>query len=84
MILLATSDSMARFVGELALLTIAAVFVGFVISKVMPKSWNPAVFATIVPLLGLGILAYFGNVAAAMALVLFLVLAVMGAVVGVL
>jgi hypothetical protein len=84
MLLLTASQTMARFIGEITLLTIAAVFIGFVVSKILPKSWNPGVFATILPLLGLGVLAYLGNFAAAMALVMFLVLSVMAAVLGIL
>lgn len=65
-----------RFVGEIALMTVAAVFLGFVIEKMLPKSASPRLFATLVPFLALGVLAYLGSYSAATALVLFAVLAV--------
>jgi hypothetical protein len=76
MLFLAVGSTMAQFVGEVALLSLAAILVGFVLSKVVPASWNPTVFAVLVPLLGLATWAYVGSTAAAFALIGFVVLAV--------
>ncbi len=75
-------DLSAQFIGAVSLVTIAAAVVGYIIMKVWPKSWNPSLFAILIPLFGMALAAYYGSTAAATAIVLFLVLAVMGALTG--
>lgn len=70
------ADFGPHFVGELVLLTVAAVFVGFGTFKMLPDKMNPKLFAVMVPFLVLGTLAYLGSYAAATAVVLFVVLAI--------
>lgn len=85
MLLTTTSDIAVlapKFVGEIAILTVAAVFVGFVVYKLLPASASPKLFATLVPFLGLGVLAYMGSFAAATALVLFAGIAIIALALG--
>jgi hypothetical protein len=64
-----------QFVGEVALLSVAAIAVGFALYKFLPPSVSPKVAGALVPFLVLGLMAYLGNVAAATALFVFIVLA---------
>ncbi|MDZ4841291.1 MAG: hypothetical protein SH859_03985 [Hyphomicrobium aestuarii] len=65
-----------RFVGEIALMTVAAVLLGYAVYRALPPSANPKLFGTVVPFFALGLLSYTGSYSAATALVLFLILAV--------
>jgi hypothetical protein len=71
-----------RFIGEIAMLTVGAVFLGFVVSKTWPPNTNPKLFAALVPFLALAMLSYVGSATAATALVLFVGLAVVGLALG--
>jgi hypothetical protein len=71
-----TSSVASRFVGEMALLIIAAVAIGYIIAKFWPKSANPQLFATLIPFTGLAVAAYLGSGAAAAALVGFAIVAI--------
>lgn len=70
------SVAFPRFVGEIALLTVGAVMLGFLVEKALPKPMNPKLFAVLLPFTALGVLAYVGSYSAAAALVLFAALAV--------
>lgn len=83
MLVAAILETWPRFVGEVALLTIAATMVGYLVNRLVPASLNPGLFAVMVPLLILATLAYLGSMAAATALLLFLAIAVLGFVFGV-
>lgn len=65
-----------RFIGEISLMTVAAVLLGYLVFKALPENANPKLFATVVPFAALGILAYTGSYSAATALVLFIGLAI--------
>jgi hypothetical protein len=65
----------ARFVGEVALLTVAAVVLGYATYKVVPKGYGRDFVAGILPFLMLGVLSYLGSIGAAVALVLFVIIA---------
>ena len=72
-----------RTLGEMALIAIGAIVLGYVISKIWPKQHNPGLFGTLAALTLVGGLAYMGNTAAALALGLLIVLAVSAAALGI-
>lgn len=72
-----------RFIGEITLMTAAAVFVGFGTYKALPPSMNPKFFAVLVPFLVLGSLAYMGSYTAATSVVLFILMAIAAIALGV-
>lgn len=82
-LLMMPGASAPSFVGEIALLTVAAVFAGFLVNKVLPASASPQLFAVLVPFTGLGLLAYLGSFAAAAALVLYVGIAVAAVALGI-
>jgi len=75
-ILAATAEFGSRFIGEIVLLTVAAVFVGFGTYKIVPAGMNPKLFGVLVPFLVLGVLAYLGSLAAATSVVIFVLVAI--------
>ncbi|HRK18529.1 MAG TPA: hypothetical protein PK970_06205 [Hyphomicrobiaceae bacterium] len=81
--LISLFDWSARGIGEVMLYAIAATMVGYLISKIWPKAANPGLFAIMIPLFGLSLAAYWGSGAAAMAIVLFIALAIFAAVIGI-
>lgn len=81
--LISLIDWSARGIGEVMLYAIAATMAGYLISKVWPKAANPGLFAVMIPLFGLSLAAYWGSGAAALAIVLFVALAILAAVVGI-
>jgi hypothetical protein len=82
MLIAALTDGWPKFVGEIALLAIGAGLIGFLISKVVPASLNPSLFAVLIPLLILATLAYLGSAAAGTALLILAGLAVAGFLLG--
>ncbi len=72
-----------RFVGEIALMTVAAVLLGYGVYRALPPSAAPKLFGTLVPFTALGALAYFGSYSAATALVFFIILAVIALALGI-
>lgn len=66
-----------RFIGEVALLTGAALFIGLLVAKLLPHTMSPQLFGALVPFMALGALAYLGSYSAATALVLFVVIALL-------
>ena len=66
-----------RLIGEATLICIGAVVVGYIINRVWPKRYNPQLFATLIAIGLVGALAYIGNSAAGIALVV-LILAALG------
>lgn len=64
-----------QFVGEIALIALAGVMVGFFIMRIWPKHLVPHLFATVIPLAGLALAAYLGSVSAAFALAILAVIA---------
>lgn len=72
-----------QFIGEIALITVGAVMLGFIVFKLWPKPLNPQLFAYLVPFSVVGGLAYLGSSAAAVALVLLAVVAALALFIGV-
>jgi hypothetical protein len=75
MLVLSTAQTWSQFVGEVALITIAAAVLSFAAQKLLPEKVGASTWAVLLPLTLLAGLAYWGNAAAATALVLFLGLA---------
>ncbi len=71
-----------QFIGEIALLTVGGIVLGFAVLKLWPKTLSPQLFATLVPFAAVGGLAYLGNSAAAAALAFLAVAAVALAMIG--
>lgn len=71
-----------QFVGEIVLLTVAAVIMGFGTFKLLPAHMSPKLFGVAIPFLLLGGLAYMGSWTAATAVVLFIGLAVVALALG--
>lgn len=69
------ADSLTRFIGEVALFSVAAIVLGFIVYKVLPAAYSPKLFAVVGPFLLLGLMAYLGIYAAAAALAVFVLLA---------
>jgi hypothetical protein len=76
MLLLSVTQSWSQFVGEVALITIAATMLGLAAQRFLPVSMGPSTWAFLLPMLLLGGLAYIGVGAAAVALILFFCVAV--------
>lgn len=76
MMLAAALGDWPRLIGEIALVTAAAVMIGFLILKLWPKSANPQMFAFLIPFVAVALLAYFGSASAAIALGLLGLLAI--------
>ncbi len=71
-----------QFVGEIVLMTIAAVVIGFGTYKLIPAHMSPKLFGVVIPFLVLGILAYLGSWTAATAVVIFVGFAVVALALG--
>jgi hypothetical protein len=71
-----------QFVGEIVLLTVAAVVLGFGTFKLLPATMSPKFFGVTLPFLLLGSLAYMGSWTAATAVVIFVGLAVVALALG--
>lgn len=71
-----------QFIGEIVLLTVAAVVLGFGTFKLLPANMSPKFFGVTIPFLLLGGLAYLGSYSAATAVVLFIGLAVVALALG--
>jgi uncharacterized membrane protein len=76
-VLLTGFELAPRFIGEIALLTGAALFIGLLIAKVLPHHMSPQLFGALVPFMGLGAIAFLGSYSAATALMLFVVVALL-------
>jgi hypothetical protein len=64
-----------RFIGEITLMTAVAVLLGYGVYRILPAAANPKLLGSVVPFLALGTLAYLGSIPAAVAVVLFVVIA---------
>ena len=63
-----------KAVGEIALITIGAIMLGYLVYKIWPKRFNPVLFGFLATFSLIGTLAYMGNGSAAVALVLVVAL----------
>ncbi|MDX2308972.1 MAG: hypothetical protein NW216_12085 [Hyphomicrobium sp.] len=65
-----------KMIGEVALIAIGAIMLGYFVYKIWPKRFNPVLFGFLATFGAVGGLAYMGNAAAAVALVLIVGLSV--------
>jgi hypothetical protein len=72
-----------RTLGAAVLITVAAVVVGYVVTKVWPKAHNPQLFGFLAAITLVGGLAYAGSTGATIAIVFVLAIGGLAAVFGV-
>jgi hypothetical protein len=69
--------------GAAVLITVAAVVVGYVVTKVWPKAHNPQLFGFLAAIALVGALAYAGSAGATIAILFVLIIGALAAVFGV-
>lgn len=65
-----------RVIGEATLIGVAAVAIGYLVSKIWPKSANPQLFGSLAAFLLVGGMAYLGSTGAGIALIVLIIVAV--------
>ena len=72
-----------RTLGEATLISVAAIIVGFVVSKIWPKHQSPQLFGALAATLLVGGLAYLGSAGAGLSLVILILFGAVLAIAGV-
>jgi len=72
-----------RTFAEATLISIGAIIVGYVVSRIWPRGFNPELFGTLTAIALVAALAYMGSTGAGVALIFCIIIAVLLALAGV-